>query len=131
MKKQHITRRRNMLTTTTSGNRREILMEQLQRKLPYIRFLKVRTNSEGEAVTYFEQPDTPQFHPGETFVNPLSGTVYEMADIHLSMESYPRVLSSMTAMEAGAWALNKCLKEKWEVTVFNLKAALTNLEMEL
>jgi hypothetical protein len=119
------------MTETANGNQMETLMEDLRKKLPYVRFLKVRTNSEGEAVSYFNQPDTPQFLPGETFVNPTDGTTLQQADIHLSVDSYPKILSSMTALEAGAWALNKCLREGWEVSVENLKAALSNLEMEL
>ncbi|HQL33760.1 MAG TPA: hypothetical protein PK969_10945 [Treponemataceae bacterium] len=47
------------------------------------------------------------------------------------MKSFPRVVASMTAMEAGAYALDRCLKEKWEVTENNLRSALVNLEMEM
>lgn len=48
----------------------------------------------------------------------------------LSMVSYPEVLKRMTAMEAGLWALNKCISEKWDLNYGNVKCCLANLEMD-
>jgi len=37
----------------------------------------------------------------------------------------------MTAMEAGAYALDRCLREKWPVTDDKLRSVLAQLEMEM
>lgn len=48
----------------------------------------------------------------------------------LGIETYPGVLSRMSAMKAGAWAVGKCIQEKWEITMENVRCCLANLEMD-
>lgn len=103
------------------------LKEKLVKIMPNVRFLKVR---DYDSTTFFKQPDTPEFEPGQAFLHP-NGNRYGVRDILLSMKSFPKVLASMTAMEAGAYALDRCLREKWEVTENNLRVVLVQLEMEM
>lgn len=48
----------------------------------------------------------------------------------LSVTSYPSILSRMTAMEAGAWAITKCRQQNWELELDNFQSCLANLEMD-
>lgn len=48
----------------------------------------------------------------------------------LSITAYPSVLKSMTAMEAGAWAMTKCEQQDWELSLDNFQCCLANLEMD-
>ncbi|TAH52355.1 MAG: hypothetical protein EWM51_08775 [Treponema sp.] len=113
---------------TIATDPRAQIKANLARLLPYVRFLKVK---DYESTTYFEQCDTPKFEPDQTFYNSLDGKTYKVLTILLSMKSFPRVLASMTAMEAGAYALDRCLREKWTVTEDNLRSVLVHLEMEM
>lgn len=112
----------------TETDPRAPIKANLARLLPNVRFLKVRDYG---STTFFKQFDTPNFEPDQTFYNPRDGKTYGVRDILLSMKSFPRVLASMTAMEAGAYALDRCLKEKWDVTENSLRSVLSNLEMEM
>ena len=47
----------------------------------------------------------------------------------LSITDYPKVLSSMTANQAGYWALMKCKEENWHISDF--ECCLSNLEMDM
>ncbi len=114
--------------TTTETDPRAKIMANLARLLPYVRFLKVR---DYDSTTFFKQHDTPDFDPDQTFYNPCDGKTYTVHDILLSIKSFPRVLASMTAMEAGAYALDRCLREKWPVTDDKLRSVLAQLEMEM
>jgi hypothetical protein len=49
--------------------------------------------------------------------------------IPLSITDYPRVLSSMTANQAGYWAIMKCKQQKWHISDY--ECCLTNLEMDM
>ena len=46
------------------------------------------------------------------------------------MPEFPGVLSNMTAMQAGAWAVTKCLSVGWELSYDNFNSCLANLEMD-
>ena len=48
----------------------------------------------------------------------------------LSITSFPGVLKRMTAIEAGAWAITKCLQQNWQVDKDNIECCLSNLEMD-
>ena len=48
----------------------------------------------------------------------------------LAVDSYPRVLSSNTASQAGEWALRKCANVGWEGNLQNVRSCLANLEMD-
>lgn len=47
----------------------------------------------------------------------------------LSITDYPKVLSSMTANQAGYWALMKCKEENWHISDY--ECCLSNLEMDI
>ena len=47
----------------------------------------------------------------------------------LSITDYPKVLSSMTANQAGYWALMKCKEENWHISDY--ECCLSNLEMDM
>lgn len=47
----------------------------------------------------------------------------------LSVTDYPKVLSSMTANQAGYWALMKCKEENWHISDY--ECCLSNLEMDM
>lgn len=113
---------------TTVTDPRAKMIESLRKILPYVRFLKVK---DYESTTFFKQHDTPDLDPDQTFYNPRDGKTYKVHDILLSMKSFPRVLASMTAMEAGAYALDRCLREKWPVTEDKLRSVLAQLEMDM
>lgn len=51
--------------------------------------------------------------------------------IPLSVTDYPSVLKSTTANQAGYWAIQKCKKEGWNITLDNIECCLTNLEMDM
>jgi len=116
---------------TVKTNPRTEMVAELRRLMPYLRFLKVRTNENGEPTTYFPQVDTPQFQDNQTFIHPTNKTEMKEQDIYLSITTYPNTLKMMTAMEAGAYALRKCLKENKPITEFHLLAAIAHLEMEI
>lgn len=116
---------------TVKTNPRMEMVEELRRLIPYLRFLKVRTNEKGFPTTYFPQVDTPNFQEGQTFIHPTNKTEMKEQDIYLSITTYPNTLKMMTAMEAGAYALRKCLKENKPITEFHLLAAIAHLEMEI
>lgn len=48
----------------------------------------------------------------------------------VSVTEFPGVLSHMTAMQAGAWAVTKCLSVGWELSYDNFNSCLANLEMD-
>ena len=54
-----------------------------------------------------------------------------IAWIPLAVSLYPGVLSSMTANQAGFWAIMKCNEQRWEPSVENIESCLTNLEMDM
>ena len=49
----------------------------------------------------------------------------------LSITEYPAVLTKMTAMEAGVWAIEKCHEQEWDFELENFQCCLSNLEMDL
>ena len=48
----------------------------------------------------------------------------------LSVTTYPGVLTRMTAMEAGIWAMKKCRQQHWSLELDNFQCCLANLEMD-
>ena len=46
-----------------------------------------------------------------------------------SITDYPKVLESMTANQAGYWALMKCKEEKWHISDY--VCCFSNLEMDM
>ena len=53
----------------------------------------------------------------------------EMLWIPLDVNSFPGVLKSMTANQAGYWAIRKCKQQGWPIT--DWECCLTNLEMDI
>ncbi len=49
----------------------------------------------------------------------------------LSVTNYPSVLRSMTASQAGWWAMCKCDSGGWEKNDENIRSCLSNLEMDM
>ena len=49
--------------------------------------------------------------------------------IPLSITDYPNVLKSMTANQAGYWALMKCKEQNWHISDY--VCCLSNLEMDM
>lgn len=106
---------------------RKELVESLRKNLPYLRFLL--TEDDGQNTKVFMQDDTPIFQKDQTWTN-SEGMVFHPVEILLERESFPSILSCMSAMEAGAYAFWKCQKLKWEVTKDNMLAVLTNFEID-
>ena len=99
--------------------------EELRAKNPKINFIKTKSLVEKpdpellkEAIIPDEDmPEFPKIEEG-TRIYPLSIT------------AYPSVLKRMTAMEAGAWAIEKCHQQGWDLTLDNFQCCLANLEMD-
>lgn len=53
----------------------------------------------------------------------------EMLWIPLEVKAFPNVLKSMTANQAGYWAIRKCRQQGWPIT--DWESCLTNLEMDI
>lgn len=53
----------------------------------------------------------------------------EMLWIPLEVKHFPNVLKSMTANQAGYWAIRKCKQQGWPIT--DWKCCLINLEMDM
>ncbi len=53
----------------------------------------------------------------------------EMLWIPLEVSSFPNVLKSMTANQAGYWAIRKCKQQGWPIT--DWECCLSNLEMDM
>ena len=65
-----------------------------------------------------DQPEFPKIINDDTRIYPFSE------------KSFPGILSSMTATEAGKWAIQKCKSENWELSKDNIECCLSNLEMD-
>lgn len=53
----------------------------------------------------------------------------EMLWIPLEIQVFPNVLKSMTANQAGYWAIRKCKQQGWPIT--DWECCLSNLEMNM
>ena len=100
-------------------------VKELHEKYPYVNFIKTSTSVDKPELemlkkAFIPDEDMPEFPKieKETRVYPLS------------VKAYPGVLSRMTAMEAGAWAIKKCKSEHWELELENFQSCLANLEMD-
>ena len=71
-----------------------------------------------EFVPEYDQPEFPSEINEDTRIYPFSE------------KSFPGILSSMTATQAGMWAIRKCKQECWEVSLDNIQCCLANLEMD-
>ncbi|MDE5898760.1 MAG: hypothetical protein K2H09_05795 [Treponemataceae bacterium] len=99
---------------------------ELKALFPNTHFIKTKTHIDRPVIALMQQEfipdaDTPEF-PG---LDIGTSRLYP-----LSITAYPAVLASMTAMEAGAWAVGKCIREHWEITKDNIESCLANLEMD-
>lgn len=65
---------------------------------------------------FIPDEDTPQLVPGVLW-------------IPLNVQSFPNVLKSMTANQAGYWAIRKCIQQGWPIT--DWECCLANLEMDM
>lgn len=98
---------------------------ELKEQKPYVNFIKTKVPVEKPDVellksAFIPDEDMPEFPKIEknTRIYPLS------------IKEFPSVLSRMTAMEAGAWAITKCKMEHWELELENFQSCLANLEMD-
>lgn len=74
---------------------------------------------------FIPDSDMPEFPPISDEAPVESYRIYP-----LSVTEFPGVLSHMTAMQAGAWAVTKCLSVGWELSYDNFNSCLANLEMD-
>ena len=101
-------------------------VEQFKKLNPLIHFIKVKESIrepnfeliKKNFIPDCDSPSLPKYIVEGTRIYPLS------------VKSFPKVLHGMTAMEAGIWAVNRCKKEKWELSYSNIRACLNNLEMD-
>lgn len=97
-------------------------MDEFRLEYPNLVFVKSRSHIENENElrdeNFIFDDDTPTLVKNATTVMPLSVT------------DFPGVLKSMTAMEAGVWAVSKCREQKWEISRENIDSCLANLEMD-
>ncbi len=103
-------------------------LEEFKRRFPKTYFIKTKK--------FFDEPDVKgmkeAFIPDEDMKDfPLdNGWDKDTRLYPLSIADYPRVLSRMTGMEAGAWAIGKCLQQHWAPDYDNVQCCLANLEMD-
>ena len=97
-------------------------MDEFRLEYQNLVFVKSRSHIENENElrdeNFIFDDDTPTLVKNATTVMPLSVT------------DFPGVLKSMTAMEAGVWAVSKCREQKWEISRENIDSCLANLEMD-
>ncbi|MBP3772705.1 MAG: hypothetical protein J6I53_08460 [Treponema sp.] len=97
-------------------------MDEFKKDYPNLAFVKskIRIEEQGgmKDENFIFDDDTPTLVKNATTVMPLSIT------------DFPGVLKSMTAMEAGVWAVTKCQEQGWEITRDNIESCLSNLEMD-
>ena len=101
---------------------------ELHNKKPEINFIKTK------CVIDTTKPDVEKlkeaFIPDEDM--PEFPVIKEGTRIYpLSITEYPAVLTKMTAMEAGVWAIEKCHEQEWDFELENFQCCLSNLEMDL
>ena len=100
-------------------------VEELRKKKPEINFIKTKCVVEKPDVKLLQEAFIPDEDMPE-FPEIKEGTrIYP-----LSITEYPAVLSRMTAMQAGVWAIQKCNSEGWEMELDNFQCCLANLEMD-
>jgi hypothetical protein len=87
------------------------------------------TKKDGQKTIVFRQEDTPIFQENQTWTD-SKGMIFHPVEIYLDRESFPSILSCMSAMEAGAYAVWKCQQQKWEMTKDNMLAVLSNFEID-
>ena len=104
------------------GKEMPMNMDEFRLEYPNLVFVKSRSHIENENElrdeNFIFDDDTPTLVKNATTVMPLSVT------------DFPRVLKSITAMEAGVWAVSKCREQKWEISRENIDSCLANLEMD-
>ena len=77
-------------------------------EIPMYRFIKTQ-KIDGKLVDLEERDTLPD---GEEYVT-----------VELPKESFPRTLRTMTATEAGEWAIRRCVVNGWEPTPENIGSA--------
>lgn len=100
--------------------------QELKARHPRTHFIKTKSYIEKpdialmrrEFIPDSDTPDFPEIIIGKSKCYPLSVT------------TFPSVLTRMTAIEAGAWAITKCQQQKWEINKGNIESCLANLEMD-
>lgn len=98
---------------------------ELRARAPYVNFIKTKTYVDRPNVALLKEA----FIPDDDM--PTFPEIKENTRIYpLSVEAYPSVLRRMTAMEAGAWAMEKCRQQNWSLDLDNFQCCLANLEMD-
>ena len=96
--------------------------KEFTQKYPTLVFVKTKSRVEaGEELrddNFIFDDDTPALVKGVSVI------------MSLSIADFPGILKSMTAMEAGMWAVEKCFQQGWEVGRETIETCLANLEMD-
>ena len=100
-------------------------LAELKEHYPHTHFIKTKS--------YIEEPDVAlmkkEFIP-DSETKEFPDLIRGSKCYPLSITSYPRVLKRMSALQAGAWAITKCMKENWQIDKDNIECCLANLEMD-
>lgn len=95
----------------------------VQDVFPRVVFVKTKKRITKENVSELQEnlildDDTPELK---------NDTVY----FPLCVKNYPSALRSMTASQAGWWAMQKCRQQNWRLDEDNIRSCLANLEMDM
>ncbi len=100
-------------------------VEELRAKAPKVNFIKTKFLVEEPKLELLKEAFIPDADMKE-FPSIEAGTRI----FPLSVTTYPSVLRRMTAMQAGAWAIDKCRQQNWTLDLDNFQCCLANLEMD-
>ncbi len=101
--------------------------QELKKANPDIFFVKTKKFIENLSYNLVKE----SYIPEDDSPLPARETLNEKTRLYpLSVTAYPNVLKRMTAMEAGAWAITKCLQQHWNLSLDNFQCCLANLEMD-
>ena len=98
---------------------------ELRKTAPHINFIKTKFLVEKPDVALLKSAFIPDADMPEFPEIKENTRIYP-----LSITDFPSVLTRLTAMEAGAWALTKCRQQNWEYSLDNIQCCLANLEMD-
>ena len=105
------------------GKEEQMTKEEFSAIYPNLVFVKTKKHIDSQGELHQENfifdDDTPTLVKDVSVVMPLSIT------------DFPNVLKSMTATDAGLWAVSKCQQQKWEISRDNIESCLANLEMDM
>lgn len=99
---------------------------ELKTQFPHTHFIKTKS--------YIEKPDVElmkrEFIPDSDTKEFPEIIIGKSKCYPLAVTSFTAVLMRMTAIEAGAWAITKCMQQNWQIDKDNIECCLANLEMD-